>query len=105
MRFWILILRMITKLQTGYLSPMSRRLKKGSFFTEPEFWRGEIVYLKTDTEQQPHMVIAYYIDSSVKYTLTCSGQVLERAVEAFEISRDLDPELLQGLADEDKDIA
>ncbi len=84
---------------------MSERLKKGSFFFNADYLRGDIVYLRTDIEQQPHLVVGYVIDSAVRYFLSCNGQLLERPVEDFEISRDLDPELLQGLNDVDKDMA
>lgn len=78
--------------------------KPGAYFLEVEYKRGEMVYLKTDIEQQPYIVVGYRIDSAVKYVLACGGMHSEH--EAFEITQNMDETMMEryggfGLLDED----
>jgi hypothetical protein len=66
---------------------------KGSFFLELDHKRGDIVYLKTDTAQQPYIVIGYVIEAGVKYILSSCGEISYH--EGFEINKNLDEQLMR----------
>ena len=72
-----------------------------AMYFEPAFTRGQIVYLKTDTEGQPYQVVGYVIDYVVRYKLQCMGMITEH--EEFEIMADMDAALLEELGEEDDD--
>lgn len=60
----------------------------GGFNVEPEFQLDEILYLKTDPEQLPRLLIGYiiYQDHTISYKLTQA--LIESQHFASEISRD-----------------
>ncbi len=77
---------------------------KGSFFLELSHKRGDIVYLKTDTEQNPYIVIGYLIEDGIKYILSQCGEVSYHW--DFEINKELDESLMrewEELDDDDED--
>jgi len=61
-------------------------------FLDAEFERGETVYLKTDIEQLPRIVVGYLIMQGVEYGLIC-GEVVTYH-NAFEISREVNISLI-----------
>jgi hypothetical protein len=53
-----------------------------------KYKRGDVVYLKTDSDQMKRMVIGYEIRDTVRYILVC--EVMETFHEEMEISDEKD---------------